>query len=132
MTLDCHCHMARPLSRYVVAPLCLSFVAAPIGEVVFSNVRLWYSRPTSTVELGFISNVTPPPKPMIFRCRLAEVAVGGNPAEGSNLSVVWTPGALTSSAQNERFSRRPRLIVPILRPHMTSNSSLLFVFGSTE
>src|SRR5262245_33291421 len=117
MTFDCHCHMARPLSRYVVAPFSLSFVPAPIGEVVFSNVRLGWSRPTSTVALGFISNVTPPPKPMMFRATLAEAAVGGNPAEGSNFIVVWTPGALTSWAQNERFSRRPRLIVPIFRPH---------------
>jgi hypothetical protein len=88
----------------------------------------------SIVVLGFISNETPPPKPMMFRARLrafVSAAAGGSPAEGSNLSVVWTPGALTSEAQNERFRRRPRLKVPIFRPHMMSNSSLLLKLGST-
>src|SRR5437762_3275444 len=86
----------------------------------------------SMVVLGFISNDTPPPKPMMFRARLrAFVSAGVEPAEGSNFSVVWTPGALTSEDQNERFRRRPRLMVPIFRPHMRSNSSLPLVLGST-
>jgi hypothetical protein len=41
ITLDCHCHIARPVSRYVVGLSSFSFVPAPTGLTVFSNVRLW-------------------------------------------------------------------------------------------
>src|SRR6185295_11218914 len=89
-------------------------------------VRFWYRKLTSTLVVGFTSKPRPPPKPMTFRCRLPLPSVLVVPAGG-----MGPPNAgVNSSLPDERFSRRPMLLVPNFLPHMRSNDSNALVFGS--
>src|SRR5439155_13607701 len=78
------------------------------------KLRFWNSPAISTSVLLFMAKPNPAPRPQMLR---------------PLLPLPSAVPAATSFEMNERFRRRPRLPVPILWPHITSNASP-FVLGS--
>ena len=72
------------------------------------KLRFWNSPDNSTSVFAFIAKPKPAPTPQMLRSPLPLPSV--------------VPPA-TSFEMNERLTRRPRLPLPILWPHRTSNAS---------
>src|SRR2546426_3005144 len=125
MTFGCHCHIRRPATRTLVG-LSSDWARAGVGFSMV-KVRLCHRTLASTLVVGLTSKPTPPPKPSTLRWKLS----GGVPSPSYLVSP--EPGMsvpVNSTPPNERFRRRPKLLVPNFLAHMRSNDSKLLVLGS--
>src|SRR5262245_18024088 len=126
ITLGCHCQKARAASWKEVLPSD-SVIVVPVVSLI-SKSRLCHRMLVWILVVGLISKPTPTPTPRTLRARLGSICVK------SNLSSLMLPrptGSLSNSTwPNDRFRRRPRAMVPNFLPHMMSNCSLVWKFGS--